>query len=165
MRAEPIDLRQRCWFPAAEDYRTVRDTTLRLTECLTIEDQVVQALPEASPTKWHLAHTTWFFERFCLREYAEGYESPDDRYDYLFNSYYHTAGEMHPRSRRGSLSRPTVAEVRDYRAMVDDAMEALLRENGDDPRINAPAQGNKNPSVPGCDRREATVDGVDKFFW
>jgi ergothioneine biosynthesis protein EgtB len=135
MRAERIDLRQPSWFPAPEDYRAVRDTTLRFTECLAVEDQVVQPLPETSPTKWHLAHTTWFFERFCLREHARGYESPDDRYDYLFNSYYYTAGEMHPRSRRGSLSRPTVAEVCEYRARVDDAMEALLREHGDDPRI------------------------------
>jgi ergothioneine biosynthesis protein EgtB len=133
MNVERID--HLCQFPAGEDYRAVRDTTLRLTACLAIEDQVVQPLPETSPTKWHLAHTTWFFERFCLREHVRGYESPDDRYDYLFNSYYHTAGEIHPRSRRGSLSRPTVAEVRDYRARVDDAMQTLLRERGDDPTI------------------------------
>jgi ergothioneine biosynthesis protein EgtB len=120
---------------AAARYRAVRDATTQLTASLAVEDQVVQVMPEASPTKWHLAHTTWFFERFCLREYARGYESPDDRYDYLFNSYYYSAGDMHPRAARGWLSRPTVAEVADYRAWVDDAMEALLHERGDDPRV------------------------------
>ena len=118
-------------------YRSVRDATLRLTRPLAIEDQVVQVLPETSPTKWHLGHTTWFFERFCLRERSRGYRSPDDRYDYLFNSYYYTVGEMQPRAARGVLSRPTVAEVRAYRSHVDDAMEALVRASGGDPRISS----------------------------
>jgi ergothioneine biosynthesis protein EgtB len=120
---------------AAERYRSVRDTTLQLTATLAVEDQVVQVLPETSPTKWHLAHTTWFFERLFLREHARGYASFDDRYDHLFNSYYYTVGEMHARPDRGLLSRPTVAEVRQYRAHVDDAMQSLLRERGDDPQI------------------------------
>ncbi len=92
-------------------------------------------MPETSPTKWHLGHTTWFFERFCLRPYARRYVSFDDRYDYLFNSYYYTVGQMHSRAERGLLSRPTVEEVRDYRAYVDDAMDVLLRQRGADPRI------------------------------
>jgi ergothioneine biosynthesis protein EgtB len=119
----------------AARYRAVRDVTVRLTAPLAAEDQVVQVSAETSPTKWHLGHTTWFFERFCLREWVRGYESPDDRYDFLFNSYYYTVGEMHRRADRGLLSRPTVAEVRDYRAQVDDAMESLLRERGDDPHV------------------------------
>jgi ergothioneine biosynthesis protein EgtB len=113
-------------------YRLVRNATMQLTAPLAVEDQVVQAIPETSPTKWHLAHTTWFFEHFCLREHVRGYTSVDDRYDHLFNSYYYTVGEMHARPDRGLLSRPTVAEIRDYRARVDEAMEALLRQRGDD---------------------------------
>src|SRR5262245_43872352 len=116
----------------AERYRSVRAATLQLTEPLAIEDQVVQVMPEASPTKWHLAHTTWFFERFCLREHVRGYACVDDRYDYLFNSYYYTVGEMYARPERGLLSRPTVAQVLDYRVRVDDSMEDLLRARGDD---------------------------------
>jgi ergothioneine biosynthesis protein EgtB len=116
-------------------YRSVRAETLELTEPLAIEDQVVQVMPETSPTKWHLGHTTWFFERFCLRDHAPGYASVDDRYDYLFNSYYYTVGEMHARPDRGLLSRPTVAQVLEYRARVDDSIERQLRARGDDSRI------------------------------
>jgi ergothioneine biosynthesis protein EgtB len=116
-------------------YRGVRNATLELTAPLAVEDQVVQAIPETSPTKWHLAHTTWFFERFCLRERVRGYRSFDDRYDHLFNSYYYTVGEMHARPERGLLSRPTVAQIRDYRARVDDAMEALLSQRTDDAEL------------------------------
>src|SRR5262245_22920634 len=89
-------------------------------------------MPETSPTKWHLAHTTWFFERFCLLELVPGYEPVDAHYDYLFNSYYYTVGEMHGRSVRGLLSRPTVDEIHDYRAQVDDAMLRLIEERQDD---------------------------------
>jgi ergothioneine biosynthesis protein EgtB len=116
-------------------YRAVREATVRLTAPLAVEDQVVQVMAETSPTKWHLAHTTWFFERFCLREHVRSYVSPDERYDYLFNSYYYGAGDMHARDRRGLLSRPTVAEILDYRARIDDAMEALLRARSQDPAI------------------------------
>jgi len=116
-------------------YRLVRNATMQLTAPLAVEDQVVQVVAETSPTKWHLGHTTWFFERFVLREHARDYTSVDDRYDHLFNSYYYTVGEMHARPDRGLLSRPTVAEVREYRARVDDAIEALLRERGADDEI------------------------------
>ena len=119
----------------AARYRAVRDATVRLTAPLAAEDQVVQVSPETSPTKWHLGHTTWFFERFCLREHYRGYQSVDDRYDFLFNSYYYTVGEMHRRADRGLLSRPTVAQVVEYRARVDDAIETLLNERGDDPEL------------------------------
>lgn len=96
------------------------------------EDQVVQTIPEVSPTKWHLAHVTWFFERFCLLEHAPGYQPVDERYHYLFNSYYYTVGEMYRRPHRGLLSRPTVAEIHAFRARVDDAMERLIAERGGD---------------------------------
>jgi ergothioneine biosynthesis protein EgtB len=115
----------------AERYRRVRDASLRLSAPLRIEDQVVQTIPEVSPTKWHLAHVTWFFERFCLAERRPGYRADPD-YDYLFNSYYQTAGRMHPRPRRGLLSRPTVAEIHAYRARVDEAMLETIEALGDD---------------------------------
>ncbi len=109
-------------------YARVRGTTVLLCEPLTAEDQVVQAIPEASPTKWHLAHTTWFFERFCLVPHARDYKAFDPRYDYLFNSYYYTIGEMHGRAARGLLSRPGVDEIHAYRAHVDEAMLHLIDE-------------------------------------
>jgi ergothioneine biosynthesis protein EgtB len=87
---------------------------------------------ETSPTKWHLAHTTWFFERFCLAEHVRGYEPLDTRYHHLFNSYYYTVGEMHSRPDRGLLSRPTVEEIRAYRDHVDEAMTTLLEQRAGD---------------------------------
>jgi ergothioneine biosynthesis protein EgtB len=113
-------------------YRAVRAATLELAAPLAIEDQVVQPCLEASPTKWHLAHTTWFFERFVLGEHVRGYRPVDERYERLFNSYYYTIGEMHPRAERGALSRPTVAQIHDYRSRVDEAVVALLDTRGDD---------------------------------
>jgi ergothioneine biosynthesis protein EgtB len=112
-------------------YARVRGTTMLLAEPLEPEDQVVQAIPEASPTKWHLAHTAWFFERFCHMPHAAGYEPFDAAYQYLFNSYYYTVGEMHGRSARGILSRPTVAEICAYRAYVDEAMLRLIEQRED----------------------------------
>jgi ergothioneine biosynthesis protein EgtB len=116
--AEPLEAR----------YRRVRALSLALSRPLAPEDQVVQTMPEVSPTKWHLAHVTWFFERFCLAAHCESYTPVDQRYDYLFNSYYYTAGEMYVRPNRGLLSRPTVAEIYDYRNRVDDAMRRLIEE-------------------------------------
>jgi len=114
-------------------YHRVRSASLALAEPLAPEDQVIQTIPEVSPTKWHLAHVTWFFERFCLLEHLPGYEPVDERYHYLFNSYYYTVGEMYRRPRRGLLSRPTVAEIREFRARVDDAMLSLIASRADDP--------------------------------
>ncbi len=118
-------------------YLRVRDTSMLLAAPLAAEDQVVQAIPEASPTKWHLAHTTWFFERFCLMEHARGYTPVDERYHFLFNSYYYTVGEMHGRAARGLLSRPTVDEVASYRARVDDAMLQFLEQRPEDEALAA----------------------------
>ena len=116
----------------AERFTRIRQATLQLTETLAPEDQVVQTMPEVSPTKWHLAHVTWFFERFCLLEHASEYEPVDERYFHLFNSYYYTVGEMYARPHRGLLSRPTVAEIRDYRARVDEAMRTLIEQRAGD---------------------------------
>jgi ergothioneine biosynthesis protein EgtB len=93
---------------------------------LSPEDQVVQSMPDASPTKWHLAHTTWFFETFLLTPFLPGYQVYDDRFNYLFNSYYEAIGRRHPRDRRGLLTRPTATEVLYYRAHIDAAMLDLL---------------------------------------
>src|SRR3990170_4265846 len=82
---------------------------------LTDEDQVVQAMDDASPTKWHLAHTTWFFEAFLLKRFLPNYRVFDERFEYCFNSYYESVGARHPRPKRGLLTRPSAQEVRDYR--------------------------------------------------
>jgi len=107
-------------------YRAVRRATEALCAPLVAEDYVVQAMPDVSPAKWHLAHTTWFFETFVLVPYVSGYEPLDARYHHLFNSYYESVGRPFPRPARGHLSRPTVAEVYAYRAHVDKAMSTLL---------------------------------------
>lgn len=108
-------------------YRQVRHLTETLCDTLVPEDFVVQTMEDVSPTKWHLAHVSWFFETFVLREFVPEYELLNETYPYLFNSYYVQAGERHCRDRRGYLSRPTVAEVFEYRHYVDRAMEDLLR--------------------------------------
>jgi ergothioneine biosynthesis protein EgtB len=109
--------------------RALRDTrrlSVALAEPLSAEDQVVQPMDDASPTKWHLAHTTWFFETFVLRPHLAGYEALDERFAYCFNSYYEAAGPRHPRPRRGILTRPSLEEVRNYRRHVDAGLEKLL---------------------------------------
>ncbi|MGD2112225.1 MAG: ergothioneine biosynthesis protein EgtB [Gammaproteobacteria bacterium] len=112
-------------------YRQTRQATLALCAALETEDYGLQAMPEVSPPRWHLAHTTWFFETFLLKPFAAGYRPFHPAYEYLFNSYYHGVGRQYPRARRGLLSRPTVREVLDYRACVDTAMTELLA--GEDP--------------------------------
>jgi ergothioneine biosynthesis protein EgtB len=110
----------------ARSYETVRKTTEWLAETLSSEDQMVQSMTDASPTKWHLAHTTWFFETFILAQYARGYRHFDSRFTFLFNSYYKQL-QGHPlRSNRGLMSRPNLDEVRAYRDCIDDAMRTLL---------------------------------------
>src|SRR3982750_4174613 len=106
-----------------ESFRAVRSETERRAAPLSPEDQVVQSMPDASPTKWHRAHTTWFFKQFLLKEYFEGYPVFDDRFAFLFNSYYVAAGPRHDRPKRGLLTRPTTSEVASYRAPVDAAVD------------------------------------------
>jgi len=108
------------------DYSRVRAFTESLGEGLAAEDYVVQSMPDVSPTKWHLAHTSWFFEAFVLMPHLPRYRPLNPVYHYLFNSYYVQAGERHCRAQRGYLSRPTVREVMAYRTHVDRAMEDLL---------------------------------------
>ncbi len=110
---------------AARWRRTRRDTE-RLAAPLSVEDQLVQSMPDVSPTKWHLAHTTWFWETFFLKPFAPGHQAASDAYGYLFNSYYEHEGPRHPRSERGMLSRPPLADVMAYRARIDAAMEPLV---------------------------------------
>jgi ergothioneine biosynthesis protein EgtB len=113
----------------AERYRHVRAATLALCKPLSAEDYVVQSMPDASPAKWHLAHTSWFFEEFVLQHAAGEYAFHDEGFRYLFNSYYNTVGPMHSRPQRGLLSRPTVEQVLAYRTHVDERLSALLRNN------------------------------------
>ena len=107
-------------------YLEVRAATVELCSPLAIEDYVVQSMPDASPVKWHLAHTSWFFEEFVLARGVAGFRAHEERYRYLFNSYYNAVGAMHCRAARGMLSRPTVAEVMAYRAAVDERMASVL---------------------------------------
>ena len=116
-------------------YLRIRATTPDLCRHLKIEDYVVQSMPDVSPAKWHLAHVTWFFERFILLPHARNYKEFDERYHYLFNSYYYSVGSMHARPKRGLLTRPTVQEILQYRAHVDDAMQTLLSAEADDAEI------------------------------
>jgi ergothioneine biosynthesis protein EgtB len=116
----------------AARYAAVRDLTEYLCEPLATEDYVVQSMEDVSPTKWHLAHTSWFFETFILKPHLHGYTELNPAYAYLFNSYYMQAGERHCRAQRGYISRPTVAEVFHYRRHVDDGMHALLAAGHDD---------------------------------
>jgi hypothetical protein len=107
-------------------YADVRAFTEALARPLSAEDQTVQTMPDVSPTKWHRAHTTWFFETFVLGPHMPGYEVVDPAYGYLFNSYYEAVGPRHARPQRGFLTRPGVSEIAGYRAAVDEAMDGLL---------------------------------------
>src|SRR3954467_2857019 len=103
-----------------------RSLSRELGARLSDADAIIQPFPDASPAKWHLAHTTWFFETFVLRDHVLGYTPFDERYPFLFNSYYEAEGPRHARPRRGMLSRPSLDEVRAYRAHVDEALARAL---------------------------------------
>ena len=121
--------------PLTQHYRQVRAVTTDLCRTLSPEDMTVQSMPDVSPSKWHLAHTTWFFERFLLTEYLSDYRVFHSKFDYLFNSYYYTVGRMHPRPQRGLISRPGVAEILAFREHVDQAMAPLLEKAESDPEL------------------------------
>ncbi len=106
--------------------RETRALTLALAEPLSDADAAIQPFPDASPAKWHLAHTTWFFETFVLRDHVAGYRLHDERFPFLYNSYYEGEGERHARASRGMISRPILDEVRDWRGAVDAALVAAL---------------------------------------
>jgi ergothioneine biosynthesis protein EgtB len=109
-------------------FHQIRTFTTALCGGLEPEDCVVQSIPDVSPTKWHLAHTTWFFETFILKKFMPGYQSEIPQYAYLFNSYYNAAGDMHRRDLRGLISRPTVKEAQRYRASIDSHIDDLLSD-------------------------------------
>ena len=113
----------------AARFAAVRRLSLDIAEPLSDADAAIQPMPDASPAKWHLAHTTWFFETFLLRDHVPGYRLYDEGFAYLFNSYYEGEGDRHPRARRGMIGRPSLDEVRAWRAAVDsvllDSIEAL----------------------------------------
>ncbi len=115
----------------ADRYRSIRSRTEDICKPLSVEDYVIQSMEDVSPTKWHLAHTTWFFETFVLREFDPSYVPLNEQYAFLFNSYYVQAGQRFSRPHRGLLSRPRVDEVFAYRRHVDDSMIRLLSEAGD----------------------------------
>ncbi len=112
-------------------YCAVRAETERRAALLSPEDQVIQSMPDASPTKWHRAHVTWFFEQFLLRPFAPGYRPFDERFAYLFNSYYVSAGPRQARPQRGLITRPDSADVTAYRTHVDAAVATLIESSND----------------------------------
>jgi ergothioneine biosynthesis protein EgtB len=116
----------------AARYGAVRAHTEVLASPLSAEDQTVQSMPDVSPTKWHRAHVTWFFENFLLVPHLPGYRLFDPAFGYLFNSYYEAVGPRHPRPARGLLSRPGIEEIGRYRAHVDGAMQRLIHTAGDE---------------------------------
>src|ERR1051325_6786509 len=112
--------------PLIEQYLRVRRFSEQLCQTLEPEDCVIQTMPEMSPTKWHLAHTSWFFETFVLKPRLPDYRPLNPQYAFLFNSYYNAAGKMHARPQRGLISRPTVRDTFAYRNHVDAALQKLL---------------------------------------
>src|SRR3981081_849737 len=116
--------------PWLEAYDAARSETERRAAPLSPEDQIVQSMPDASPIKWHRAHTTWFFEQFVLVPHAPAYRGYDPRVAFLFNSYYVAAGPRHARPKRGLLTRPDAAQVTAYRAHVDAAVADLIAHAG-----------------------------------
>ena len=110
-------------------YQSVREATTRLGAPLSDADATVQSMPDASPAKWHLAHTTWFFERMILEQNLRGYRVFDPQFNFLFNSYYESIGARQPRPRRGMLTRPSLETVYAYRDYVDRAMASLIQDD------------------------------------
>ncbi len=123
--------------PLANRFSTVRDASIALAAPLSAEDCQVQSMADASPTKWHLAHVTWFFETFLLERFEEGFVPFDPAYRVLFNSYYQGIGERHPRAERGLVTRPSLADVKAYRADVDERMNSLLAARAGDDGIGS----------------------------
>ena len=123
--------------PLAARYAAVRRASLALAAPLSAEDCQVQSMPDASPTKWHLAHITWFFETFLLERFEAAFVPFDPAFRILFNSYYQGVGEQHPRAQRGLVTRPTLDDVKRYRANVDERMQALLAAHVGNAEIEA----------------------------
>ena len=109
-------------------YQYVRDFSMQLVEPLSAEDCQIQSMPDTSPTKWHLAHVTWFFETFILVEFLQGYQRLNEEFHYLYNSYYNGAGKQYARPKRGMVTRPSLAQIMEYRLYVDKYMEIILAD-------------------------------------
>lgn len=124
MYPQPAVASERC--ELLDAYIRVRAASEQICAPLYVEDYGIQTIPEVSPPKWHLAHVSWFYETFILKVFQSGYRDFHPDFGYLFNSYYQQVGKMHPRSERGLISRPTVAEVRSYRQAIDEAMSTLI---------------------------------------
>ena len=145
----------------ATQYRAVRSYTERLCDPLETEDMVVSSMPDVSPTKWHLAHTSWFFETFVLAPRNPAYVTPNPRYAFLFNSYYVQAGERHCRAQRGLVTRPTVEEIFAYRRHVDDHMLALLDGMDDDALVALVTLGLHHEQQ----HQELLLTDIKHVFW
>src|SRR6478609_8286397 len=122
----PASAEERSAAALSAHYTAVRQQTDLLTAPLSAEDLMVQSCPEASPAKWHLAHTSWFFETFVLRDFLAGYQDFHPDFHWLFNSYYNSLGEMPAKNLRSSFSRPPLDDILAYRAHVDSAIAQLL---------------------------------------
>ena len=136
-------------------YRAVRDETERRAAPLTPEDQLIQSMPDASPAKWHRAHTTWFFEQFLLGEHCAAYQAFHPDYAFLFNSYYVSAGPRHARHQRGHLTRPSADEITAYRRHVDAAMVKFFQTADEDYSGEAGSAGRSRP------QSRAAASGID----
>ena len=123
--------------PLGRRYAEVREASVALAAPLSPEDCQVQSMPDASPTKWHLAHVTWFFETFLLERFEPDFRPYDARFRVLYNSYYNGIGDQYPRAKRGLVTRPALAEVLRFRADVDARMAALIARRGDEPELAA----------------------------
>jgi ergothioneine biosynthesis protein EgtB len=121
----------------SERFVSLRQTTMALCEPLEVEDFVVQSMPDASPTKWHLAHSSWFFETFVLKPFNPNHQPFDASFDFIFNSYYNAVGDRHERNKRGLLSRPTLNEVLRYRQQVTESVVDLINSSGDQSELTA----------------------------
>ena len=131
MSSQIADYAHDAWAALLGHYAAFRRFTEELAARLSPEDQCVQSMPDASPAKWHLGHTAWFFESFILERFDAGYKPVDRRYSFLFNSYYDALGPRHSRAERGLLTRPSAAEVIAYRRRVDEAMADLFQTAND----------------------------------
>ena len=145
----------------AQRYTQVCQATVRLVEPLSAEDAQAQSMPEASPAKWHLAHTTWFFERFVLCADA-AYQPVNPTWHHLFNSYYRSAGSFHPRHARGLLTRPSLVEILAWRAQIDAAVQARLTHNGDDPALLMAVELGLNHEQ---QHQELLLTDIKHLFW
>ena len=139
MPSQIADYAHDAWAALLEHYAAIRRFTEELAARLSPEDQCVQSMPDASPAKWHLGHTAWFFETLILERFDAGYKPADRGYSFLFNSYYDALGPRHSRAERGLITRPSAAEVIAYRRHVDEAMADLFQRANDAARPSVAA--------------------------